>query len=291
MTLGCVHMGENEQSQRSEDWFEQRDPSTGAVVRFVERRRGDRRRSARRLVEALPQHAEPLPTVSLIVPTRNEARNVADVLEHLPDMVSEVLIVDTHSSDVTKLMASSARPDVRMIEEPRPGKGHALRTGLSAATGDVLVAMDADGSMAPEEIPRFVLPLQHGFDFTKGSRFMAGGGSLDITPIRRLGNRALVETVNLLFNVHYTDLCYGYFALRRIFLQSLDLRSTGFEIETEIILRAQIMGLRIAEVPSVELPRRTGSSGLRAGSDGVRILRTILRERRQSSMQKGPSKA
>ena len=120
---------------------------------------------------------------------------------------------------------------------------------------------------------------------------MAGGGSLDITPIRRLGNRALVETVNLLFNVHYTDLCYGYFALRRIFLQSLDLRSTGFEIETEIILRAQIMGLRIAEVPSVELPRRTGSSGLRAGSDGVRILRTILRERRQSSMQKGPSKA
>ncbi len=283
-------MGEgNEHGQRSEDWFEHRDPSTGTLVRFVERRRGDRRYNARRLVETLPQHAEPLPTVSLIIPTRNEARNVADVLEHLPDLVTEVILVDTRSFDVTRLMASSVRPDVRTIEEPRPGKGYALRTGLSAATGDVLVAMDADGSMSPEEIPRFVLPLQHGFDFTKGSRFMAGGGSLDITPIRRLGNRALVETVNLLFKVHYTDLCYGYFALRRIFLQSLDLQSTGFEIETEIILRAHVMGLRIAEVPSVEMPRRTGASGLRAGSDGARILRTILKEHRSSGTLHSPS--
>ncbi len=290
MTLGCVHMGENEQGRKSEDWFEQRDPSTGTMTRFVERRRGDRRRSAKRLVETLPQHAEPLPTVSLIIPTRNEARNVADVLERLPDMVSEVVLVDTRSSDVTTLMASSARPDIRTIEEPRRGKGYALRTGLSAATGDVLVAMDADGSMSPEEIPRFVLPLQHGFDFTKGSRFMAGGGSLDITPIRRLGNGALLEAVNILFKVHYTDLCYGYFALRRIFLQSLDLHSSGFEIETEIILRAHIMGLRVAEVPSVELPRRTGTSGLRPASDGVRILKTILSEYRSSSRHHSPSK-
>ncbi len=291
MTPGYANKGETERSQRSEDWFEQADSSTGTPVRFVERRRGDRRRSAKRLVETLPAHAEPLPTVSLIIPTRNEARNVADVLERLPEMVTEVVLVDTRSSDVTKLMASSARSDLRIIEEPRRGKGNALRAGLSAATGDVLVAMDADGSMSPEEIPRFVLPLQHGFDFTKGSRFMAGGGSLDITPIRRLGNFALVEMVNVLFKIHYTDLCYGYFALRRVFLESLDLRSTGFEIETEIILRAEIMGLRVAEVPSVEMPRRTGTSGLRAGSDGIRILRTILTEFRSSGRHKNPSKA
>ena len=74
MTLGYVSMGENEHSQRTEDWFERRDPSTGAPVRFVERRRGDRRRSAKRLIEALPQHAEPLPTVSLIIPTKNKDR-------------------------------------------------------------------------------------------------------------------------------------------------------------------------------------------------------------------------
>ena len=217
-------------------------------------------------------------TVSLIIPTRNEARNVADVLERVPAMVSEVLIVDTRSSDVTRLMARSTLSDIRIIEEPKRGKGNALRAGLAAATGDVLVAMDADGSMSPEEIPRLVNPLHHGFDFTKGSRFMGGGNSLDITPIRGLGNWGLTKLVNVLFKARFTDLCYGFFAVRRIFLDALELSSTGFEIETEIVLRAERKGLRIAEVPSVELPRRNGRSNLHAGKDGIRVLRTILAE-------------
>jgi len=273
--------GAETEDRRVEAWFEHRDPETGAPERFVERRRGDRRRSAKRLVEA-PPSSDPDPTVSLVIPTKNEARNVPEVLDHIPDLVTEVVIVDTRSSDVTKLMARTTRPGVRIIDEPRRGKGMALRAGLAAATGDVIVAMDADGSMSPEEIPRFVHPLRHGFDFTKGSRFMAGGGSLDITPIRHFGNWALVVIVNTLFKVHYTDLCYGFFALRRVFLESLDLKATGFEIETEITLQAQLKGLRIAEVPSIELPRRTGTSALHAGSDGVRIARTIMRQYRLS---------
>jgi glycosyltransferase involved in cell wall biosynthesis len=221
-------------------------------------------------------------TVSLIIPTRNEARNVADVLERVPAMVGEVVIVDTRSSDVTRLMARSTLPDIRIIEEPKRGKGNALRAGLAAATGDVLVAMDADGSMSPEEIPRLVNPLHHGFDFAKGSRFMGGGNSLDITPIRGLGNWGLTQLVNVLFKSRFTDLCYGFFAVRSIFLDALELSSTGFEIETEIVLRAERKGLRIAEVPSVELPRRNGSSNLHAGRDGIRVLRTILAEYRAS---------
>jgi hypothetical protein len=269
----------DENGKGREDWFEQRTESDGAPVHFVERRKGGRRNTDRRMVGEMPPAVLPLPTVSLILPTMNEARNVADVLDRLPAMVTEVILVDA-SSDVTKLMALSSRPDIRIIKEPAPGKGNALRAGLAAARGDVLVAMDADGSMSPEEIPRFVHPLTHGFDFTKGSRFMAGGGSLDITPLRRLGNRALVEAANVLLGVRYTDLCYGFFALRRLFLESLDLRSTGFEIETEIIVRAQLVGLRIAEVPSVELPRRNGVSNLRTVRDGARVLRTLLTERR-----------
>jgi hypothetical protein len=275
-----THVSKNDDNdQVREDWFEQRGEADGAPVRFVERRRGGRRHSDARLVGEMPPSNLPAQTVSLVIPTMNEARNVADVLNRLPAMVTEVVLVDA-SSDVTKLMALSSRPDIRIISEPAPGKGNALRAGLAAARGDVLVAMDADGSMSPEEIPRFVHPLAHGFDFTKGSRFMAGGGSLDITPIRRLGNKALVETANALLGVRYTDLCYGFFALRRIFLESLDLRSTGFEIETEIIVRAQLVGLRIAEVPSVELPRRNGVSNLRTIRDGTRVLRTLLMERR-----------
>jgi glycosyltransferase involved in cell wall biosynthesis len=226
-------------------------------------------------------------TVSLIIPTRNEARNVADVLERVPETVGEVLLVDTRSSDVTRLMARSTLPDIRIIEEPKRGKGNALRAGLAAATGDILVAMDADGSMSPEEIPRLVNPLHHGFDFTKGSRFMGGGNSLDITPIRGLGNWGLTQLVNVLFKARFTDLCYGFFAVRRIFLDALELSSTGFEIETEIVLRAERKGLRIAEVPSVELPRRNGRSNLHAGKDGIRVLRTILAEYRASRAPEG----
>jgi glycosyltransferase involved in cell wall biosynthesis len=270
---------EQDQDERSEDWFERPDPITGTPMRFVERRRGDRRNRGTQLVET-PTRLEPRPTVSLVIPTRNEARNIAEVLDHIPDLVTEVVLVDTRSSDVTRLMASSARPDIVIVDEPRRGKGNALRAGLAAGKGDVLVAMDADGSMSPEEIPRFVHPLRHGFDFTKGSRFMAGGGSLDITRVRQLGNWGLTKTVNGLFKVRFTDLCYGFFALRRVFFDSLELRSTGFEIETEITLRAQAKGLRIAEVPSIELPRRTGTSALHAGSDGIRVLRTIVQEYR-----------
>lgn len=221
----------------------------------------------------------PRSTVSLVIPAKNEARNLASVLHEVPDGVDEVILVDGRSSDVTPLMALSCRPDIRILSDAEPGKGCALRAGFEAARGDIIVGMDADGSMSPSEIPRYVYFLENGYDFVKGSRFVVGGGSLDITPLRRAGNRALVTTANLLYRVQLTDLCYGFFAFRRQYLEYLDLRSSGFEIETELVVRAVVSGLRIAEVPSLELPRRSGRSSLRAFHDGQRVLRTLLRER------------
>lgn len=221
--------------------------------------------------------------VSLVIPAKNEARNLPTVLEHLPRCVDEVILVDGMSSDVTQLMATSCRPDIRIISDAEPGKGNALRAGFEAARGDVVVAMDADGSMSPEEIPRFVYFLERGFDFVKGSRFVGGGGSLDITLPRRLGNRALLGVANVLYRAQLTDLCYGFFAFRRQYLHHLDLHSSGFEIETELTVRAVLAGLRIAEVPSLEMPRRSGRSSLHAFHDGHRVLRTLLRERPRSS--------
>ena len=219
------------------------------------------------------------PTVSLVIPARNEARNLASVLSHVPDRVGEVILVDGRSTDVTKLMAQSCRPDIRIISENAPGKGHALRAGFAAARGDIIVAMDADGSMAPSEIPNFIYFLENGFDFVKGSRFIGGGGSLDLTTVRRLGNRALLAVANTLVRTRFTDLCYGYFAFYRKYLDHLDLMSSGFEIETELTIRAVHAGLRIAEIPSMEMPRRSGRSSLRSFPDGARVLRTVLRER------------
>jgi len=216
-------------------------------------------------------------SVSLVIPARNEAANIAGVLEQIPPSVNEVVLVDGRSRDATLITARWCRPDLRVIVQQGTGKGDALRAGFLATTGDVIVMIDADGSMSPKEIGHFLYFLSNGFDLVKGSRFMAGGVSLDITPIRRVGNWALMRLVNSLYHTHLTDLCYGFCAFHRRYLEHLGLSSTGFEIEAEITVSAVRAGLRIAEVPSVELPRRSGRSNLHAVRDGLRVLRCVLR--------------
>ncbi|WP_241385504.1 glycosyltransferase family 2 protein [Rhodococcus sp. CH91] len=223
-------------------------------------------------------HVSPLvkPTASLVIPVRNEARNIAWVLGQIPEEITEIIIVDGASTDVTILTARSVRPDIRVVQQEGVGKGSALRTGFLAAEGDLIVMMDADGSMAPQEIPHYLHFLNNGYDFVKGSRFVAGGGSLDITRLRTLGNRFLLGVFNSLYDTHLTDLCYGFCAFHRRYLDHLKLSATGFEIEAEMVAAAMRAGLRIAEVPSMEMPRRSGKSNLRAVRDGTRVLQAVL---------------
>lgn len=216
--------------------------------------------------------------VSLVIPARNEAANIAWVLDEVPPCVSEIILVDGKSTDATLVTARSCRPDLRVVMQERTGKGDALRSGFLAASGDVIVMMDADGSMSPKEISHFLYFLSNGYDFVKGSRFMGGGGSLDITRLRRLGNRALLMLVNVLYRANLTDLCYGFCAFHRRYLEYLGLTTAGFEIEAQMTVSAVQAGLRIAEVPSLELPRRHGHSNLRTFRDGVRVLRAVLRQ-------------
>jgi glycosyltransferase involved in cell wall biosynthesis len=223
--------------------------------------------------------AKPL-TVSLVIPVKNEARNIAWVLEQVADEVSEVILVDGNSTDATLITARSCRPDIKIVQQEGDGKGNALRAGFLASTSDIIVMMDADGSMSPQEIRHYLHFLANGYDFVKGSRFIAGGGSLDITAFRRLGNRFLLSVFNALYGGDLTDLCYGYCAFHRRYLELLALSATGFEIEAEMVVRAMQAGLRIAEVPSLELPRRAGKSNLHSLRDGSRVLRTVVRSHR-----------
>lgn len=215
-------------------------------------------------------------TVSLVIPVRNEARNIAWVLEQIADDIDEIIIVDGDSTDATLVTARRYRPDVRVVQQEGIGKGSALRTGFLAATGDVIVMMDADGSMAPQEIRHYIHFLSNGYDFAKGSRFIGGGGSLDITAFRRFGNRFLLTVFNSLYGTDLTDLCYGFCAFHRRYLEHLSLSATGFEIEAEMVVRAMQAGLRIVEVPSLEMPRRAGKSNLHAVRDGIRVLYTVV---------------
>jgi hypothetical protein len=217
--------------------------------------------------------------VSVIIPTMNEAENIGWVLERLPAYVYEVILIDGRSTDDTVARAQAIRPDIKVVLETAKGKGAALRAGFAAATGELIVMIDADCSMEPAEIDRFVSMMCHGYDFVKGSRFMAGGGSSDITRIRDWGNRVLTTSVNVLFKTKFSDLCYGYIGFHRNHLAALNLQSDGFEIETELITHAITAGLRITEVPSHESPRQHGESNLRVLRDGPRVLRTLLQER------------
>lgn len=217
--------------------------------------------------------------ISVVIPAKNEERNIAWVLQRIPNYVDEVILVDGYSTDRTVEVARAVRPDIRILCESARGKGSALRTGFAAATGDVVVMLDADGSMDPAEIETYVNALAAGADVVKGSRFLPGGGTSDMTAVRRLGNRALLAMVNVLYRARFTELCYGYMAIRRSGVQVLQLTGSGFEIETEIVVRSLRAGLRVVEVPSYEAERRYGTSNLNATRDGIRVVRTLLVQR------------
>jgi hypothetical protein len=240
--------------------------------------RGSNGTAAASLLHPVPSSKRTSLRVSVVIPTLNEVGNIAAVLEQMRRF-DDIILVDGFSEDGTVEVARSVRPDVRVLERPPRGKGDALRAGFEAATGDVIVMMDADGSMDPGEADVFVAMLNIGFDLVKGSRLACGGGSHDLTVIRWLGNRALCGLANTLFNTRWTDLCYGYVAFRRSALPRLALTADGFEIESQILSHAALAGLRIAEIPSVEFPRLTGSSHLNARKDGTRVLKAMLAAR------------
>jgi hypothetical protein len=139
--------------------------------------------------------------------------------------------------------------------------------------------LDADGSADPAEIPRFVNALTSGADYAKGTRFADGGGSDDITWLRRVGNRLLVGLVNVLYGTDYTDLCYGLNAFWAHCLAEIDVDCVGFEVEALLNLRVTKSEFIVREVGSYERRRLYGNSKLRTVRDGFRILRVILAER------------
>jgi glycosyltransferase involved in cell wall biosynthesis len=231
------------------------------------------------------------PRISIVIPALNEALNLAAVLPQLPE-VHEVILVDGGSVDGTIRAARRAMPGIITVLQGRTGKGNALAAGFARVTGDIVVMFDADGSADPAEISRFVDALRAGADFAKGTRYAEGGGSVDITPVRHVGNRFLNMLFNFAFRTRYSDLCYGYNAFWTDLLPLLDLPDhalaapanqlmmwgDGFEIETVINCRFAASRVAITEVPSMEKLRMFGESNLNAVSDGLRVLRTLFTE-------------
>jgi glycosyltransferase involved in cell wall biosynthesis len=229
-----------------------------------------------------------IPRVSVVVPAKNEAKNLPLVLPKIPGWVDEVILVDGNSTDDTIAVAKSLLPSIVVVQQERRGKGAALRTGFNTARGDIIVTLDADGSADPAEITAFVGSLLSGADFVKGSRFMQGGETLDMEWYRKLGNWGLLSLVRLAFGGRFTDLCYGYNAFWRDILPYMDLSDAdGFEIETAMNVQALRSNLKIFEIASKEFRRVHGTSNLRTIPDGFRVLSTIVK---LGMAKRGPAK-
>ena len=237
----------------------------------------------------------------MVIPALNEARKLPYVFSKLPPALHEVIIVDGHSVDDTVATSRRLRPDTRIITQGRSGKGNALACGFAAATGDVIVMVDADGSADPAEIRSSSGPswMARTSPRAPGSRRAAAAATSPACA--RLGNRMLSGLVNVLCGTRYSDLCYGYNAFwrRHVPVFGLDTESPvrpdgtriwgdGFEIETLINIRIALARLNVKEVASYEHPRIHGVSNLNALSDGWRVLRTILVERYNSRGRRVP---
>ncbi|MEV8506175.1 glycosyltransferase family 2 protein [Actinoplanes sp. NPDC051475] len=238
-----------------------------------------------------PSHAASSPVVTVVIPALNEEHNLPLVLENLPP-VDEVVVVDGRSDDDTVAVAREVRPDVVVVRQTRSGKGNALACGFAAATGDIVVTLNADGSADPGEIPRFVDALLSGAEAAHGSRFRYGGDHRDALPAERLGHAVLSRIVNVLFRTRFTDLSCGYNAYWRELLPVLDLPGPdvpglkrgrlawgdGPEAETLIPIRMATRGLRVVEVATVGYPRIHGDRPRRLLPSALRVLRTVVTE-------------
>jgi len=229
--------------------------------------------------------------VSVVIPTHNEAQSIARVLADLPaDIVTEVLVVDSNSSDGTPEVAS--RMGARVLHEPRRGYGRACLTGLGAANNpDVVVFLDGDYSDRPAELPRLLAPIMEGrADITIGSRLGKHSVHGAMPCHAAFGNRLAAFLIRLLYRVEISDL--GPFrAARTEVLRRLELKETTYGWAVEIILKGSIAGFRIVEVPVSYYPRvgKPKISGTFKGTVGAawfilsRIVRYYFSARRTES--------
>ena len=226
--------------------------------------------------------------VSVIIPTHNEAQAIGRVLADLPpDLVTEVIVVDSNSTDGTADLAR--KMGAQVIQEPRRGYGRACLTGLANAENpDVVVFLDGDYSDRPSELPVLLAPIIDGrADITLGSRLRGQRFEKALPWHQAFGNRLAAGLIRILYGLEITDL--GPFrAGRAAVLRALALEETTYGWAVEMILKGALAGFRVVEVPVSYHPRigKSKISGTLKGTVGAGwfilslIVRYYLRHRR-----------
>jgi glycosyltransferase involved in cell wall biosynthesis len=231
--------------------------------------------AARRVERALPRHVE----VSVVIPCLNEAESIEACVRAAwkslgeADLAGEVIVVDNGSEDGSAELAEGAGAHV--VSEPRRGYGSAYLAGFAAAQGEYIVMADADLTYDFGEIPRFVEQLRDGGQLVVGDRMDNIQPGAMPWLHRYVGNPILTGVLNLFFRTGVNDAHCGMRALRREVLPALELRSTGMEFASEMVIRASKANLEIRQLP-IEYHPRGGESKLSSFRDGWRHLRFLL---------------
>ncbi len=219
------------------------------------------------------------PLVSVVIPCLNEAENIEQCVSAAQQVIAdmgvlgEVVVADNASEDDSARLASAA--GARVVHEPRRGYGSAYLAGFAASRGKYIVMADADLTYDFNEIPRFVAELEAGAEMVIGDRMDNIQPGAMPWLHRYIGNPILSGLLNLFFRTGISDAHCGMRALRRDVLPRLDLRTTGMEFASEMVIRASKENLQIAEFP-IEYHPRGGESKLSSFRDGWRHLRFLL---------------
>ena len=221
-------------------------------------------------------------SVSIVIPVFNEELTIGDIITRTRNTLEqlklsyEVLVVDDGSVDRSAEISQAS--EAHVLREAHQGKGHALRLGFERAKGDVIVTLDSDGSHHPEEIPLFLrYMMENKVDFVIGSRFFnTDANNAKIPNVNRIGNRMFSDLIRFLTGVKISDSQSGFRAIRSSVIKKIRLNSRGYEVESEMLVKALKMGVRVAEIPVSFEQRTVGKSKLDPLKDGTKILYSII---------------
>ncbi len=203
--------------------------------------------------------------VSVVIPAKNEAPTIRDIIKEAKKHAFEVLVIDGNSQDATREIAEEE--GAKVFPDSGTGKGKAVRVGIEKAQGDIIVLIDADGSHDARDIPKLVAPigLKDGVDMVIGSRGKGGSDELqgDIDKcIRLLGSIIINLLINLRWGQKLTDVQNGFRAIKASVAKSLNLKENITTIEQEMVMKSLKKGCKIGEIPSHEYERKHGTSAI-----------------------------
>ena len=219
--------------------------------------------------------------ISVVIPVFNEELTIGNVIERLTLVMQkhgfkyEIIVVDDFSVD--KSLDFSKRLGIRVLSlKMHMGKGYALRAGFAKVKGEIITTIDSDGSHRPEELPRLLTPLlQNRSDLVIGSRYL-GQTPVAARKLNAAGVRLFNFLVKILTRTNVSDSQSGYRVMKNNVLQSMRLKSNGYEIESEMLVKTAKHGFRVMEVPISFEQRTYGTSRLDPMVDGLKILLSIL---------------